>query len=275
MTTLQDSLELALQAELQPIAHVSFNQMFTGFSQRYRTAVFVKVFAPHRKGKFVTELTVSQQLASRVLANWQLPSGEWVLVMRDWQLTSLPEVLTPAIVQQVGMVLRQYHQTVLLETDDKNMPALDFTGAAARVKELRPSRRDETLQSSLQYFESHWATIKEMLVRQPVVSLHGDVGTRNFRFHDGQIILIDFERARRGYANEDFFKFFYEDLAGQTTLIQAFLKGYHADHQLPLLANDWLLFRCCIGIFFYVQQVPDAKFEAVGEAMLAKIVADR
>ncbi|VDH13210.1 Uncharacterised protein [Lactiplantibacillus plantarum] len=90
MRTLHKTLTRLLQADLIPIAHVSFNEMYTGYSRRYDTVVFVKVFSPNHERKFRTEQQVTAQLTDRVLASFQLASREWVLVLRDWQLTPVP-----------------------------------------------------------------------------------------------------------------------------------------------------------------------------------------
>lgn len=57
MRTPHKTLTRLLQADLIPIAHVSFNEMYTGYSRRYDTVVFVKVFSPNHERKFRTGLT--------------------------------------------------------------------------------------------------------------------------------------------------------------------------------------------------------------------------
>ncbi|WP_434432483.1 phosphotransferase [Lactiplantibacillus paraplantarum] len=271
MKALHKTLSTMLQADLIQITHVSFNQMYTGYSRYYGTVIFVKVFGPDRERKFKTEQQVTAQLTNRVLASFQLASHEWVLVLRDWQLTPVPTALTPTLVYQMGQVVAQFHHTVQLPTTPDLMPVLDFDGMVARVERLKTSPHYGKLVSALQYFLDHRMMIRTPLAQQPVVTLHGDMGTRNFRYHHGQLVLIDFERARRGYALEDCFKFFFEDLQQSSTLIQAFWAGYGTDLQIPPLVIQWLLLQCSTGIFTYVNQIADDRFEAVGTAMLAQV----
>lgn len=271
MKALHKTLSTMLQADLIQITHVSFNQTYTGYSRYYGTVIFVKVFGPDRERKFRTEQQVTAQLTNRVLASFQLASHEWVLVLRDWQLTPVPTALTPMLVYQMGQVVAQFHHTVQLPTTPDLMPVLDFDGMVARVERLKTSPYYGKLVSALQYFLDHRMMIRTALAQQPVVTLHGDMGTRNFRYHHGQLVLIDFERARRGYALEDCFKFFFEDLQQSSTLIQAFWAGYGTDLQIPPLVIQWLLLQCSTGIFTYVNQIADDRFEAVGTAMLAQV----
>ncbi|WP_097037889.1 hypothetical protein [Lactiplantibacillus plantarum] len=139
MRTLHKTLTRLLQADLIPIAHVSFNEMYTGYSRRYDTVVFVKVFSPNHERKFRTEQQVTAQLTDRVLASFQLASREWVLVLRDWQLTPVPTTLTPALVYQMGQVVSRFHHAIQLPTTADLMPVLDFDGMAARVERLKTS----------------------------------------------------------------------------------------------------------------------------------------
>lgn len=271
MRTLHKTLTRLLQADLIPIAHVSFNQMYTGYSRRYDTVVFVKVFSPNHERKFRTEQQVTAQLTDRVLASFQLASREWVLVLRDWQLTPVPTTLTPALVYQMGQVVSRFHHAIQLPTTADLMPVLDFDGMAARVERLKTSPHYDALVSLLPHFLDHRTMIITALAPQPVMTLHGDMGTRNFRYHHGQLVLIDFERARHGYALEDCLKFFFEDLQQSATLIQAFWAGYGTDLQIPPLVTQWLLLQCSTGIFTYVNQITDPRFEAVGTAMLAQV----
>jgi hypothetical protein len=271
MESQHKTLARLLQADLVPIAHVSFNQMYTGYSRRYGTVIFVKVFGPDRERKFRTEQQVTAQLTNRVLAGFQLASHEWVLVLRDWQLTPVPKTLTPALVYQMGRLVSQFHRAVQLPTSQNLMPVLDFDGMVARVNWLETSPHYSELVTLLQYFLDHQTMLRRALAQQPVVTLHGDMGTRNFRYHHGQLVLIDFERARRGYALEDCLKFFFEDLQQLSVLIQAFWAGYGADLQMPPLVKQWLLLQCSTGIFTYVNQIADPSFEAVGVEMLAQV----
>ena len=215
---------------------------------------------------------MTEQLTDRVLTSFQLPSHEWVLVLRDWQLSPLPTVLTPAIVQQMGCVVRQFHRRVQLPAGQPAMiPAVDFKSLTDRIARLKTSRHYAQLVTLLAYFNEHQTTITATLAQTPSVTLHGDMGRRNFRWHHGRLVLIDFERARQGYALEDCLKFFFEDLQLQPELIQAFLRGYGTELTLPPLVTQWLLLQCSTGIFTYVNQIPDCRFEAVGTAMLAQI----
>lgn len=185
----------------------------------------MKVFAPERQGKFLTERAINLQLTDRVLTSCQLATGEWVLVMRDLQLTPLPKAFTPELAQTMGTVLARFHQTVRLPQATR-INALDFEGVADKVDQLatRPDYRQ--LVRLMTNFQQAAATIQAIFNRQSRVVLHGDVGRRNFQFVNGQLELIDFERAQIGYAQTDFQKLFYQDFAGQPALIAAFLTGY-------------------------------------------------
>jgi len=270
MTASQNDLMAVLQATLRPIDHVSFNQMYTGHSRRWPEPIFVKVFAPERQGKFLTERAINLQLTDRVLTSCQLATGEWVLVMRDLQLTPLPKAFTPELAQTMGTVLARFHQTVRLPQATR-INALDFEGVADKVDQLatRPDYRQ--LVRLMTNFRQAAATIQAIFNRQSRVVLHGDVGRRNFQFVNGQLELIDFERAQIGYAQTDFQKLFYQDFSGQPALIAAFLTGYGPTGQLPDIAASWLSFVEAVGIFTYVQKLPDPQFEKVGQRLLAAI----
>lgn len=274
MKPLLESLNHELNAQLQVIDHPSFNQMFTGFSAKYQTAVFVKVFAATRVEKFAMERSVNQQLYHRVLTSWRLPDGRAVLVMQNLTLTPLP-ALTPALVTQMGRTLCQFHQTVRLDAVSMS-PNERLARTAARLARLPDFGDVPRWQRYYNWFMAHRSQLSLALLRQPVVSLHGDFGVRNCRYQDGRLSLIDFERVKPGIAQEDMLKFFLEDLDGRSDLIQAFWDGYGPSAALAPIADAWFRFDAALGIMTYVQQRPDTAFEAVGQRMMravARIVA--
>ncbi|WP_318765365.1 phosphotransferase [Lactiplantibacillus carotarum] len=269
MKPLLGLLNHELNAHLQVIDHPSFNQMFTGFSVKYQTAVFVKVFAATRVEKFAMERSVNQQLSDRVLTSWRLADGRAVLVMQDLDLTPLP-ALTPALVTQMGRTLCQFHQTVQLATGPV-APNDRFIRTADRLARLHECAGYPRWQRYYNWFMDYRVQLNSALLRQPVVSLHGDFGVRNCRYCDGRLILIDFERVKPGIAQEDVVKFFQQDLNGRSDLIQAFWNGYGASAVLDRLAVAWLDFDCALGIMTYVQQRPDPAFETVGQRLIGAV----
>lgn len=264
--TLETTLETMLQANLSRIAHPSFNTMFTGFSRRWQCQLFVKVFAADRFGKFSTERTVNEQLNNRVLMSSQLATGEWVLVMHDLLMTPLSDVVTPELAQQMGSVLAQFHRTVHLPAKT-NQPSMVMT----KIDSLRQTAAYPQLLKLQNLYESRLPVIETELHQVKPVVLHGDVGRRNYQFVDGSLVLIDFERAHLGVPQVDFQKLFYQDFAGDQSLQHAFLTGYGVLPALSQLASSWLLFQTAVGIFSYVQRLPDPEFERVAQRMLQTV----
>ncbi|RRK11312.1 hypothetical protein D1831_02740 [Lactiplantibacillus garii] len=266
---LQQTLARVLVADLQPIKHSSYNQMFTGVSQLFGTTVFVKVFARQRQGKFEVERQVNQQLNDRVLTSWELSSGEWVLVMRNLKLKPLSELTSP-ILETMGATLRRFHDQVKLPPSQ--LAACDFDATARRITELATSSISAQLTGALGWFSQHYSDLRAECRQLPVVCLHGDVGKRNYRLVKGHVELIDFERCRHGYVQEDLQKLFYQDFAGNPAAIAAFQRGYGPTPTTPPLVMNWLRLQCCAGIFTYTQHFSAPQFEAVGRAILADVL---
>ncbi|WP_338212192.1 phosphotransferase [Lactobacillus juensis] len=78
----------------------------------------------------------------------------------------------------------------------------------------------------LALFTTRKADIEEDLKAHATTVLHGDVGLRNYKIVEGQLSLIDFERARMGVNYQDFIKLFYQDFRLNLKLIASFINGY-------------------------------------------------
>ncbi|BDZ31818.1 phosphotransferase [Lactiplantibacillus sp. WILCCON 0030] len=273
MDHLSHQLATQLQADLVPIVHPSFNRMFTGYSRRWQQVVFVKAFTPERRGKFEIERCVNQQLNDRVLTSWQGPAGEWILVMRDLSVTPLSTPITPALATQMGQVLAHFHQTVSLPVP-KTLAVFDFADTEAKIARLPVTPLVGRLTALMSIFERQAGAIKTELGQTKLLGLHGDVSCRNYQFVEGKLQLIDFERAKMGYPQEELQKLFYQDFADQPACRSAFLAGYGALPILSPLTKGWLTFRTAVGIFCYVQAMPDPQFERVGQRMLQAVEHD-
>lgn len=272
MKAVKCELSAKLQADLTPLDHVSFNLMFTGFSRRWQTKLFVKVFTPERVGKFSMERAVNQQLNTRVLMSGQLTSGEWFLAMRDIPVVPVPKIVTPALARQMGTVLAQFHHRVKLAATD-SQPRDELSSVAAKIADLSGNPDYEQLRDLMASYKQNRAEIETELALAKLVALHGDVGCRNYQVVDGTLVLIDFERVHLGVPQADFQKLFYQDFLGKPALQQAFLAGYGPLPELSPLTASWLLFQPAVGIFSYLQRLPDAQFELVGHRLLAAAMA--
>lgn len=241
-------------------------------SARFKTRVFVKAWPNSRVAKFEMERAVNQQLNQRLLVSGPLVTGYLVLVLRDWQLTPLPTVMTPTLARTLGQTLRQFHDQVTLPMPPR-IAALDFERTANRLTRLRTSRWDAALTQLWQQLAPQQTRIEADLRRQPLVVCHGDVGVRNYFYHDQRLVLIDYERAQVNWPQTDFIKLWTQGFAGEPTLITAFQQGYGPVASITDTTQAWLWLQCAAGIFEYVRQIPEDKFTAVGERLLAQAQA--
>ena len=123
----------------------------------------------------------------------------------------------------------------------------------------------------LALFTTRKADIEEDLKAHATTVLHGDVGLRNYKIVEGQLSLIDFERARMGVNYQDFIKLFYQDFRLNLKLIASFINGYRKCGEevvVTPLTQSFLIFITAIGIMKYTEKIEDKPFKEIGEQML-------
>lgn len=105
-------------------------------------------------------------------------------------------------------------------------------------------------------------------------TIHGDFGLRNLKYHDGKMILIDFERSKKDIYYLDFIKFFYTDLQSNPEQTRFFLKEYYKYVDYPTISKlleSALVFYTGLGILKYTMVFDDKKFEQTGLQMIEDV----
>ena len=149
-----------------------------------------------------------------------------------------------------------------------------FDDYLAEIDSFKESPYKRRLKKLTVKFIPYKNEIKSELSQHSKFVLHGDVGIRNYKYIDGKLALIDFEKARLGPVYQDFIKLFYQDFDLNEELIQLFLAGYaskNPTYHLSDLTRQYLIFTTAIGIFNYTEKIEDLPFRHVGEAMLDTI----
>jgi len=252
------ALNLRYGATLVKIPHQSLNASYVGFSERFGQPIFVKQFAPGQTKKWQAETAITEQMSDWLLA---FDAKTRILVRQD--LPFMPvEKLDQALASDMGRVLADYHRRV------QPFPGIQDN---YRAIEMLATISDPQLVDGARWFQAHAEGIEVQLQAVPAVVRHGDVGLRNYRYLNGQLCLIDYERAQLGMAQQDFIKLFYQDFQSDQVLIQAFLSGYGELAPVPELTWMYTIFITVVGIFNYVRKVSDPAFLAVGQRMLRDV----
>lgn len=241
-----------LNANLHVIKHRSFNQVFLGYSKLYDKNIFVKVFPESHHQKLLAERSVNEQLNDRVITTIQVGGGS-VLVLEDLNPTDL-EVLNEKTAFQMGKVLSQFHTKVK-----------PFAQIKRYSVKFEPSSYPKDLRN---IFDS---SVEDELNSFPRIVVHGDVGLRNYKIVNGEMLLIDYERAQLVFAYQDFIKLFYQDFQLNSNLISSFIKGYNPSLMVSERAQLFLILLCAMGIMQYTKKIDDKNFRMVGFQMLQSI----
>ena len=270
---LQEFLQTKLLAQLTPIKHESLNNTFFGVRQKDHQKIFVKVFT--QKGKFLTEKAVNEQLNSRVLDTLEikLPEKLFVLVMTDIAPTDITCQLSPELAEKMGEKLADFHEHVqpfagIYRNNELLAKAEYDIGTFSKLSMKKRMLHLLTL------FKEEEAELSKNLQAHSKTVLHGDVGVRNYQIVNGELALIDFERARMGVNYQDFIKLFYQDFRLAPDLIAAFLHGYQSSGlqvEISQLTQVFLIFITAIGIVRYTEKITDPDFEKVGLKMLETV----
>ena len=263
-------LQEKLQADLTKITHESQNSTFVGDSAKFKQKIFVKVFA--QEGKFLTEKAVNEQLNTRVLDSFAVKqTQQFVLVMKDLAPTDVKEGITPDMAFKMGIQLARFHQNVKpfsgMYLNNRLFEKAKFDSNSLQNEEIK-----SRLLQVLALFTAQKADIEKDLIAHATTVLHGDVGLRNYKIVEGQLSLIDFERARMGVNYQDFIKLFYQDFRLNQKLIASFINGYRKcgeEVAVTPLTQSFLIFITAIGIMKYTEKIADKPFKQIGEKMLA------
>ena len=267
----QGQLEKLIGGRLTAVRHESANQTWVGYGAPNRRPVFVKVFPKDRAAKFMTERLVTQQLGNRLLASYDCPDAD-ILVLSDCAPRDVGQV-TPVVAQTMGRCLAEFHQRVRPFPKIKRQ-RLDFDQVERAIQRLKQPQVQHQLMDLLRKFAPFRQRIAQEVAATPLVVTHGDVGQRNFKLVAGRLTLIDYERCKLGIADQDFVKLFYQDFQSRTVLQRAFLTGYTAIRPRPQLTTrtqQFLIFLTAIGIFNYLDQFSDVAFERCAHRMLATL----
>ena len=268
--TIEKFLQEKLQADLTKITHESQNSTFVGDSAKFKQKIFVKVFA--QEGKFLTEKAVNEQLNTRVLDSFAVKqTQQFVLVMKDLAPTDVKEGITPDMAFKMGIQLARFHQNVKpfsgIYLNNRLFEKAKFDSNSLQNEEIK-----SRLLQVLALFTAQKADIEKDLIAHATTVLHGDVGLRNYKIVEGQLSLIDFERARMGVNYQDFIKLFYQDFRLNQKLIASFINGYRKCGEevvVTPLTQSFLIFITAIGIMKYTEKIEDKPFKEIGEQMLA------
>ena len=268
--TIEKILQEKLQADLTKITHESQNSTFVGDSAKFKQKIFVKVFA--QAGKFLTEKAVNEQLNTRVLDTFVVKqTQQFVLVMKDLAPSDIKEEITPDMAFDMGIELSHFHQKVKPFSGIYLNNQL-FEKAKFDISSLQNEEIKSRLLQALVLFTEQKADIAKDLKAHATTVLHGDIGLRNYKIVEGQLSLIDFERARMGVNYQDFIKLFYQDFGLKKELIVSFVKGYEKCGEkiaVTPLTQSFLIFITAIGIMKYTEKIEDKPFKEIGKQMLA------
>lgn len=262
-----------LVGKFKGINHESNNHHYTGFSNKYQKNIFVKVFNKKNSDKFDTELNILKADKERYV-DYLAYENYLLLILTDYELTDIDAKMLAEgkTLSDIAKLIAHFHQ----KTPKNEIP----------VKHAVCYRIQESLQGLLgrqNYAElsAIWdtiavyrGTIDSEYSQYRKATIHGDFGLRNLKYHDGKMILIDFERSKKDIYYLDFIKFFYTDLQSNPEQTRFFLKEYYKYVDYPTISKlleSALVFYTGLGILKYTMVFDDKKFEQTGLQMIEDV----
>ncbi|WEV43895.1 phosphotransferase [Lactobacillus sp. ESL0684] len=222
-----------------------------------------------------TEKSVNLEINNRVLKSFKLTDIQdlFVLVMTDISPSDVEEKMSEQLSYKMGRVLRDFHSKLKPFKDIRKSPNT-FIDIKTNIDSLKSTEEKDILKSQFDIILKYKPIIQNDIAKHSNLVLHGDVGTRNYKFVDNKLMLIDYERARLGPAYQDFIKLFYEDFCLDKRLINSFINGYGFRKELNVgvLTQIYLIFDTSVGIFKYTDKIPSEQFKAIGKKMLSDVI---
>lgn len=267
-------LNSKVNGHLTSTNHKSFNLTFFGFSKKYNTSIFIKVFTSFNK--FNTEKQITRQLSDRILDTFKIDYGDemYVLIMKDLHPLDIKGKINKKQAYKMGAVLAKFHNTIKSFNGIK-VEGNYFNKIPANINNLKDSPEKDRLLNLSKEFIKLRPLIEKDLKENSNVVLHGDVGIRNYKIVDNSLVLIDYERARVGINYQDFIKLFYQNFKLDSDLITSFLDGYNSNSlyhvEISVCTQYFLVFITSIGIMKYTQQIKDKPFKKIGIQMMTEI----
>lgn len=270
-------IDLVVQAlvgnRIKHIEHESLNRIYAGYLQKYGKNVFVKAYKQGQQNKFLVEMAVNRQLNNRYLGQNRLTTMiddfSYILILEDLSLKDLNWPNNEEkLAHEMGRQVAWFHTTVQPVQGMPNTTDLVKIVEASIMTVVSKETRDALLHINEKFHDNRhfWNDLK---MTESVV-LHGDVGVRNFKIIENEVVLIDFERARVGIKYVDFVKLFYQDFRLDPKLIDAFKAGYLKIGTLEEISENikwYAIFYTAIGIYKYTEKIDDQNFKLIGEQM--------
>lgn len=270
---IKEFLNRKLKSDLKQITHKSLNSTFIGYSAIYDRVVFVKVFSSEQK--MYTEKAINLEINNRVLQSFKVTDIQdlFVLVMTDIDPSDVEEKMSEQLAYKMGQVLFDFHNKI---KPFKNIRKSEdtFSYIEKTIDDLKSTKEKDILKKQFYIILKYKSFIQSDILKYSNSVLHGDVGTRNYKFVNKNLVLIDYERARLGPAYQDFIKLFYEDFYLNKNLIKSFLNGYgfKKEFNVGTLTQIYLIFYTSVGIFKYTDKIESKHFKTIGEKMLADVI---
>lgn len=270
---LEQIVNTLLVGKFKGINHESNNHHYTGYSTKYQKDVFVKVFNEKNLDKFCTELNILKTGKERYVDH--LPYENYqLLILADYELTDVDAktLAERKTLSDIAKLIADFHQ----DTRENEIPVkYNVTRRIqATLRELQGRQNYDELSAVWDTIAVYRETIDFEYSQYQKATIHGDFGLRNLKYHDGKMILIDFERSKKDIYYLDFIKFFYSDLQSEPEHITFFLKEYykHVDYPaISKLLESALVFYTGLGILKYTMVFDDKKFEQTGLHMIKDV----
>ena len=251
--------------------------------EKVRVRLHVKVENPKSADTSFENLRQVQESIAEG-ASWRVPNargqiGKRTLMAAEWvEGTSLREIAEdvetaiPAF-EKVGAALASFHG---MSVDFEHLPSPveesdRLMSHAKDLAKLLPDREAEILALGTEL-----ATEVARLALSPSAPIHNDFHLDQVLMADGKPVIVDLDRAGRGYAATDLGSFLghLEEVGVDPRLSEAFLSGYR-DESAESIPEDWIQVCHAIAIFRRASFPFRALEEDWVEQLLARLDATR
>lgn len=271
-SVLIDFLNEYYKANLKKIHDVAGNQHLAGYSQYYKTDLFVKIFK--QQEMFYAEQHVDQVYCPDIFIVTVIFGENYVVVLKDRQLKEVEQKdLNEEQAYIYGRLLAEFHRNLtgkvsVPQTNESLSQQIKF-----KFDSLKDEKHQQKAKRVLKVIEKDLPAADQEFAKLKKVVLHGDFSIRNIMIYQGNYVLIDFERTHIGCQYEDFIKFFFYEVKDKK-MRQSFIAGYQSllEFEIPQKScQQALLFYTALDIYSFHESHEQEKFGDMADQMLATV----